>query len=1398
MVNKNIMRKYLTVLLLIAGFSSFAQYTDTIFFPNKKIQSIKKYKKPNSKLFQWLVDRKQVRIVSECVLIYHSVEFYPSGKKLSELKFGNRGLTFTRYYENGERKETIKSQKKFLFKYGFEKFKSHIYYDSLGIIKFQRNYNSKGLPVGLHSEYYCNKYAYHRLESKEMSNLPQKISLWLNYWYCEDQNLEGKNYYYDKNGILDSVKTIYAVSTGLANQNCYYDDDGKLIKTIYITKDGIQQVDSLDYEIFYIKDIYNNSYCSGKRYKGSYVFTENHEFNSNKQRNEMDPLAYRDGWNFKIEKKWTDISKNRDSTITINFVRNGADTLVFWLPKDTLYESGSKINGKKVGKWSVLDQHGHLLEFAKYPPYQFAKDTMHIIYDKVYGGMVKIKTIDTAINSSYEVEFHKNDLYLFDSLFYIRDQLFCRKRFYSNGKLCFERYCKKAFLDEYNSDSLSRVYYPSGILLSDDFRYNRSYNHDILKDYVDYLSYPFWLHSPNNPFGEKYNNSIKLIKPISFNLETEGIGFGWTHDKKYSILEFNNYYHLFDNSLRKMIYPYIEEREYRWSVRPTNNALIWDITLRGEYMEERGMFVPSKDYKSTKTELYPGGNRLCFDINSNGNILASVESVNQNSQSGEQVNHIKLSIVDIKNNRVLIVYQLDSINKVNRKMFTEDYEIKFIDDTQVYLNFMEDKNVFSIKGSFVDSIDYSIEIDKLRLKLFEYDTVIKSNRYIFEVVDDNGKHYEIIINSSTDIDIDIDISQNYPIKWYSHEMQLFYSNRDKLFRFDFASNQIDTLVGKEFIKVLKWGEKPADIECIIKNESGYSVLNPILNEREVIFSQSKEYEIESKKNSLLINPKSENIEIPLIGLVGIKDQDSTSIPLDAKWEVSSIHDELDLNPFIYHKEKGKFIYSLKNKSSVFCWNPHKKRRIEQHIQLLVQNDGTYGFIAPDQYYFLAKGASKHFHFQNNYKVYAFEQFDLKFNRPDIILERLGYADSVTIASYHKAYLKRLKKMNFTEDMLKEDFQLPEILINNYEYLTTNTDTADLNLELDLKDSKYKLDRVNILINDVAVYGSAGLDLRRENVKQLRKRIKLKLAEGENKIQVSVLNQAGAESYKETVYITYKPKQTKKPDLYLVTIGDSKYKDTRYDLTYASKDAEDIKSTFEKKSTYANVFTYTYTNEQVTKQNILKLKQELKKAKRDDVVIITVAGHGVLDKDFNYYIATYDMDFNNPAEKGLPYEDLESLVDGIAPLKKVIFLDACHSGEVDKEEVEQLAMNTTSSGDVKFRAAGAGIQKKNLGLKTTSELMGELFTDLRRGTGATVISSAGGAEYAIESNQWKNGLFTYCMLHGLKDKAADANKDGQIMLSELQQYLRTEVTKLSNGAQQPTSRIENLSMDFRIW
>ncbi|MEQ6118188.1 hypothetical protein AAOP42_01585, partial [Reichenbachiella sp. MALMAid0571] len=110
-----------------------------------------------------------------------------------------------------------------------------------------------------------------------------------------------------------------------------------------------------------------------------------------------------------------------------------------------------------------------------------------------------------------------------------------------------------------------------------------------------------------------------------------------------------------------------------------------------------------------------------------------------------------------------------------------------------------------------------------------------------------------------------------------------------------------------------------------------------------------------------------------------------------------------------------------------------------------------------------------------------------------------------------------------------------------------------------------------------------------------------------------------------------------------------------------------------------------------------------------------------------------------------------------------------------------------------------VSKSNsLGLENSFQLMQELFADLRKGTGAVVISSASGAEFALESDAWKNGVFTYSILEGLEGKKCDKDKDGSVQVSELKDYVFDRVSELTNGKQHPTSRRENLEFDFVVW
>ena len=472
------------------------------------------------------------------------------------------------------------------------------------------------------------------------------------------------------------------------------------------------------------------------------------------------------------------------------------------------------------------------------------------------------------------------------------------------------------------------------------------------------------------------------------------------------------------------------------------------------------------------------------------------------------------------------------------------------------------------------------------------------------------------------------------------------------------------------------------------------------------------------------------------------------------------------------------------------------------ISLAAFDENDFIYITADNYYYSTKGAMNYIGFIEKERLYTFEQFDVKFNRPDIVFSKLAYSSSEEIAAYEKAYKKRVQKMGFANTNLSGKLEIPETKIINMDEFPISTIENEISLKIIATDSLHTIDRINIWVNDVPVFGMNGHSVKDKKLNNITQTFPIRLSVGRNKIQVSSTNSNGFESLKETFSILYDTEETK-PDLYLVAIGVSDYQNDMYDLQYAAKDATDISTLFKDKSKqFENVHSIKVLNKNATVENILKLKSELEKTKVDDVVLLFFAGHGVLDDEMNYYLATTEIDVDNMSGTALRYDYLEGLFDGIPARKKTIIIDACHSGEVDREE-EFTETGLEVEDDVVFRdvnSASAAFEASNAKITTQSsfELMKMMFADIRRGTGSTVISSAGGGEYAYETDQTKNGIFTYVILNGITSKKADLNKDGKIMISELRDYASSRVSKLTGGRQNPTSRRENLEFDFKVW
>lgn len=473
--------------------------------------------------------------------------------------------------------------------------------------------------------------------------------------------------------------------------------------------------------------------------------------------------------------------------------------------------------------------------------------------------------------------------------------------------------------------------------------------------------------------------------------------------------------------------------------------------------------------------------------------------------------------------------------------------------------------------------------------------------------------------------------------------------------------------------------------------------------------------------------------------------------------------------------------------------------LEKMGSFVLFNPPVHGsWITPEGFYSGPRQTGNNFIFRVGQDFYPMEQFELRFNRPDLVLNALGSNNWGLFDAYQNAYLKRIEKMGFTPNQLKPDLHLPELEITNMQNIAFEQPDSIVTLEVKAQDDQFALDRILVMANDVPVFGKKGIDISYKKAQQVNKSIPVQLLPGENRIQVSVLNAAGAESFRETVFVKYTG-ETSTPDFYFVGIGVSQFRDTSLNLTYPVKDVKDLDALFRKKrNKYANFHSIHLLDREATADKIRNIKDTLAKTRPADKVVLYIASHGLIDNDLNYYLATHATDPLDPAKGGLTYSALENLLDSIPARNKLILLDACHSGEYDAENVGKVEKIKMEDDTLVFRNKGQTGIKPKIGYENSFQLMKRLFADLRRGVGATVIASASGTEAAMEGNRWRNSVFVYYIKMCLNVFDSDLNQDGGVSVFELQQQLAFWVPRVTNNRQRPTSRIKNSLNDFIIW
>ncbi len=488
----------------------------------------------------------------------------------------------------------------------------------------------------------------------------------------------------------------------------------------------------------------------------------------------------------------------------------------------------------------------------------------------------------------------------------------------------------------------------------------------------------------------------------------------------------------------------------------------------------------------------------------------------------------------------------------------------------------------------------------------------------------------------------------------------------------------------------------------------------------------------------------------------------------------------DAIQFDIHKNQNTIAIITENGLIKF----YRLDKIDQPVSFATSFYDDFAFFDKDQHYFIPKSKLEFIgiNYNNNY-VFPY-QFDKYFNRPDIVLGKTGLISE----SFEQLLAKSISKRTLTTENLTlpnfEDIPVVSILEK-----IENQDSISLKLRIK---STNKEGKIICKINDVASFQQE------VTVEDSEISIQVPKVSGVNKYEVSFATNDNIESVKQ--FFEFESQlNNSKPNLYVVSIGVSQYEQKEFNLVYANKDANDFDQCIKEqsKNKYENIYSLVITDKDATRSNIQTgIKDFLAKSSINDVVILFMAGHGLLDKDLNYYFGNSDIDFLSPETNGISFDEIEQMLTSINSNKKLLIMDTCHSGEVDKEETtEDDELLSQDNSDIVFRKGTK--QYKTTSKQTTLELSKSIFFDMNNTSGANVIASASGNEFAMETNEFENGIFTYALMQSLTDKKADTNKDGQLWLDEIRNYTYNQVVIISDGKQHPTVRSENLLTNFRI-
>ena len=218
--------------------------------------------------------------------------------------------------------------------------------------------------------------------------------------------------------------------------------------------------------------------------------------------------------------------------------------------------------------------------------------------------------------------------------------------------------------------------------------------------------------------------------------------------------------------------------------------------------------------------------------------------------------------------------------------------------------------------------------------------------------------------------------------------------------------------------------------------------------------------------------------------------------------------------------------------------------------------------------------------------------------------------------------------------------------------------------------------------------------------------------------------------------------------YAVLVGASQFPhaDALDDLRCPEHDVDDLNDVLSDPARGA--FTETDVLKNRPHHVVLRaINQVLRRAEKDDLVLIYYSGHGKLDSAGRLYLAATDTEIETLESTSIPTASIKTYIDVSRTTRIVLVLDCCYSGAVEKDF---------------FRGN-----------------VDDQFNIMSGGRGTFIVTASTGIQLAKEKEKDRNGVFTKHLIEGLRSGDADRDGNGYITMDELYRYVHGQVTAESH-------------------